>query len=205
MEGNPCFKGMTIMSRTIGFVGVGRMGANMARCLKSHGFPVTAVYDAYREGADKLATEIAAKACGTLADVTAAAEVVFTVVTDDAAQLGIFAETCDSLLIGAQGRTFVNCATVSPATHAEVEKRARKAGACSLEACMASSIDQALAGTLYLMCGGERAVFDSVREILLPLSDDGKLLRYIGTTGQAAEVKSGSPKVSDSPPRWGWT
>ena len=166
------------------------MGANMARRLKSQGFDVMAVYDRHRDGAEKLAAEIGVKACDTLAAVTAAAEVIFTVVTDDAAQLGIFAETCDSLLIGAQGRTFVNCATVSPATHAEVEKRARKAGACSLEACMASSIDQALAGTLYLMCGGKRAVFDSVRDILIPLSDDGKLLRYIGGTGQAAQVKA---------------
>ena len=139
------------------------MGANMARRLKSQDFPVTAVYDTYREGAEKLAAEIGATACDTLAAVTAAAEIIITVVTDDAAQLDVFAETGDSLLIGAQGRTFINCATISPATHLEVERRAGKAGAHSLEACMASSINQALAGTLYLMCGGEKAVFESVQ------------------------------------------
>jgi len=178
------------MKRTIAFVGVGRMGANMARRLKSQGFPVTAVQDARPESAEKLAAEIGAKACDTLAAVTAAAEVIITVVTDDAAQLGLFAGTGDSLLPGAQGRTFINCATLSPATHLEVEKRAEKAGAHSLEACMASSINQALAGTLYLMCGGKKAVFDSVRDVLIPLSDEGKLLRYIGATGQAAQVKA---------------
>ena len=41
----------------------------------------------------------------------------------------------------------------------EVERRAKKAGAVSLEGCMASSIPQARNGTLYLMCGGDRAVF----------------------------------------------
>ena len=39
----------------IGFVGVGRMGANMARRLKDRGFHVTAVYDVNRAAATKLA------------------------------------------------------------------------------------------------------------------------------------------------------
>jgi len=55
---------------------------------------------------------------------------------------------------------------------------------------MASSINQALAGTLYLMCGGKKEVFESLQDVLVPLSDDGKLLRYIGGTGQAAQVKA---------------
>jgi len=166
------------------------MGANMARRLKSQGFGITAVYDTYRDGAKKLAEEIGTKACETLTEITAAADVIFTVVTDDAAQLGVFAETGDSLLAGARGKTFINCATVSPAAHLEVEKRAEKVGAKSLEACMASSINQALEGTLYLMCGGKKAVFDGVQDVLVPLSDNGKLLRYIGATGQAAQVKA---------------
>jgi 3-hydroxyisobutyrate dehydrogenase len=166
------------------------MGANMARRLASQGFPVAAVYDVHRESAEKLAAEIGAKAVGTLAEVTASAEIIFTVVTDDAAQLGVFAESGDTLLTGAQGRTFINCATISPATHIEIEQRAARAGAQTLEACMASSINQALAGTLYLMCGGKESVFQSARDILIPLSDDGKLLRYIGAAGQAAQVKA---------------
>ncbi|MCX6969177.1 MAG: NAD(P)-dependent oxidoreductase [Verrucomicrobia bacterium] len=178
------------MSKSIAFVGVGRMGANMARRLKSQGFAVTAVYDSHRPGAETLAAEIGAKAPATLAEITAAADIIITVVTDDAAQLGIFSETGDSLLAGAGGKTFINCATVSPATHREIEKRAEQAGAHSLEACMASSITQALNGTLYLMAGGKKAVFDSVQDVLLPLSDDGKLLRYIGTSGQAAQLKA---------------
>ncbi|MEX1119501.1 MAG: NAD(P)-dependent oxidoreductase [Terrimicrobiaceae bacterium] len=178
------------MTQTIAIVGVGRMGANMARRLKSLNFSVTAVYDSYRESAESLAREIGAKAPATLAEITAAADVIFTVVTDDAAQLAVFAESGDSLLVGAAGKTFINCATVSPSTHREIEKRCEAIGAHSLEACMASSITQALNGTLYLMAGGKRGVFDSVQGILIPLSDEGKLLRYIGTAGQAAQVKA---------------
>ena len=46
------------MSEKIGFVGVGRMGANMARRLKDVGYAVTAVYDVRRAAADDLGNEI---------------------------------------------------------------------------------------------------------------------------------------------------
>ena len=178
------------MSKKIGFVGVGRMGANMARRLKECGYKVTAVYDVNRKGAAEVAAEIGAEACTKLARVTELSDVVITVVTDDKAQLAIFTGKKDSLLIGAKGRAFINCATISPKTHVQVEKLAKKAGAASLEACMASSINQALAGTLYLMCGGEKGVFDKLKPLLTTLSDEGKLLRYIGKAGQAAQVKA---------------
>jgi 3-hydroxyisobutyrate dehydrogenase len=178
------------MPEKIGFVGVGRMGANMARRLKECGYPVTAVYDLNTGAALDLAAELGAEACTRLARVTELSDIVITVVTDDKAMRKIFAAKGDSLLSGAKGRVFINCATISPEVHVEVEKLAKKAKAGSLEACMASSINQARNGTLYLMCGGNRATFDKVKDILVKLSDDGKLLRYIGTAGKAAQVKA---------------
>jgi len=174
-------------SERIAFVGVGRMGANMARRLKDCGYAVTAVYDVHTAGADALATEIGAKSARTLAEVTAAADVIITVVTDDAAQVGVFAEKGDSLLTGARGKVFINCATITPATHVEVERRAKAVGAETLEGCMASSIPQARNGTLYLICGGEAASFERVKPILEKLST---ALRHIGSTGKAAQVKA---------------
>ena len=171
----------------IAFVGVGRMGANMARRLKDVGYPVAAVYDVHASSASVLAEELGAQSVMSLAAVTAAADVIITVVTDDAAQLSVFAETGDSLLVGAKGKVFINCATISPKTHVEVERRALAAGANTLEACMASSIPQARAGTLYLMCAGEAAVFERVRPILEKLSS---ALRFVGRSGQAAQVKA---------------
>ena len=178
------------MDKNIAFVGLGRMGSNMVRRLKSQGFAITAVYDVRREVAFELAAEIGSKAPDTLGAVTVAADVIITVVTDDAAQLGLFASGGDSLLAGASGKTFINCATVSPSVHREIGIRCERVGARSLEACMASSITQALNGTLYLMCAGRREVFDRVADVLRPLSDGGKLLRYIGTSGQGAQMKA---------------
>ena len=176
--------------KRIGIVGLGRMGANMARRLKDQGHKVTAVYDVRGGVAAELAAELGCTASPTLAGVTAEADVIITVVTDDKAMNGIFAGKKDNLLRGAAGKIFVNCATVSPATHIAVGKLAKKARAATLEGCMASSINQARAGTLYLMCGGDRATFDRVTPILTDLSDGGKLLRYIGPAGSAAKVKA---------------
>lgn len=175
------------MKHKIGFVGLGRMGANMARRLKDCGCTVSAVYDANLQAAESLASELSAVPSNSLSDVTALSDIIITVVTDDRAMHSIFAETGDSLLKGAEGRTFINCATVSPSVHIEVEAAAKKAGAESLEACMASSITQAREGSLYLMLGGDKSVYEAVHPVLKHLSSS---MRYIGPTGQAARVKA---------------
>ena len=166
------------------------MGANMARRLKDCGYAVTAVYDMRPEAAEALAKELGCASPRKLAAVTAAADVILTVVTDDKAMDRIFSKKGDSLLVGAKGRIFINCATVSPAIHVDIEKRANRAKAESLEACMASSINQARNGTLYLMVGGKKPVFEEIKPLLVSLSDEGKLLRYIGRSGQAGQVKA---------------
>lgn len=163
------------------------MGANMVRRLHDCGHVVVAVYDRAPAAAAELAAELGTTAAASLAEVTAASDIVFTVVTDDAAQAAVFAETGDSLLLGASGKVFVNCATLSPAAHVEAARRARTVGADTLEACMASSIPQARNGSLYLMCAGERAVFDRVQSVLTHLAGS---LRYIGPAGTAAQVKA---------------
>ena len=172
----------------IGVVGVGRMGANIARHLNDEGFSVVSVYDAARDRATSLGEEIGAEATDQLARVTELADYIITVVTDDNAMRQIFSEDAeDSLLKGASGTTFINCATISPQMHVDVEQLAEKHGASSLEGCMASSITQAREGTLYLMCGGKEEVFNDAKPILDSMSVS---LRYIGDAGQAAQVKA---------------
>jgi len=171
----------------IGFVGVGRMGANMARRLKDRRFHVTAVYDTNRAVATSLAQELGCAASQDLSEVTAESEVIFTVVTDGDAMREIFAGSGDNLLINAGGKLFINCATISPHVHVDVEKFATKAGAQTLEACMASSITQAREGSLYLMCGGSEEAFRKAEPILKEL---GSTVLFIGKAGEAAKVKA---------------
>ncbi len=175
---------------TVGFVGVGRMGANMARRLHERGFQLTALYDSNPTAAADLAAELGAAHVTSLRDVTAGAAIIITVVSDDDAMRAIFdAGSADSLLApaAARGRLFINCATVSPAIHHAVQSLAELVGAQSLEACMASSITQAREGSLYLMCGGQPEAFARAQPVLAAL---GSEVRLIGGAGAAAQVKA---------------
>ena len=175
------------MNKTIAFVGVGRMGANMARRLKDLGYTITAVYDVNRPAATDLAAELDCVAPEKLHQVALAADVIFTVVTNDDAMRSIFLDQSDNLLIGAENKVFINCATVSPAIHREVYAAANAAGAHSLEASMASSISHAREGQLYLMLAGDESVYQQV----LPIIEDISInRRFVGGPGRAAEVKA---------------
>src|SRR5262249_7718840 len=145
---------------------------------------IGAVYDVNTAVAQTLAQELGCLAATKLQEVTKASDVVITVVTDDKAMKKIFN---GGLLSRAKGKIFVNCATITPEGHAWVEGKVEKAGAHSLEACMASSITQARQGSLYLMCGGKPEVFEQAKPVLEKLSSS---MRYIGPAGKAAEVKA---------------
>ena len=67
------------MPEKIGFVGVGRMGANMARRLKDVGYTIAAVYDVRADAAKELAQEVGAEATNKLARVTELSDVIITV------------------------------------------------------------------------------------------------------------------------------
>ena len=163
------------------------MGANMARHLKLDcDYEVTAVYDLNSEAAASLANELGAKVAENLTEVTAAADVIFTVVTNDEAMRRIFLGS-EGLFENADGKTFINCATLSPGIQREIYEAGKAAGAEVLEAAMASSISQAREGSLYLMIGGEESVFESNKKLLEDLSVN---LRYCGEAGKAAEVKA---------------
>src|SRR5213075_1560789 len=133
--------------------------------------------------AQSLAQELCCESCADLRQVTKLSDVVITVVTDDKAMKKIYS---GGLLSRAKGKLFINCATITPSVHVWVEGKAEKAGAQSLEGCMASSITQAREGTLYLMCGGKPEVFERAKPILEKLSSS---LRYVGPAGTAAQVK----------------
>ena len=168
-------------------MGVGRMGTNMARHLRDDGYTISAVYDIRRNVAEDLAKDLSCRSSETLAEVTEESDIIITAVTDDAAMREIYGESGESLLRAAEGKIFVNCATVSPDVHVEVEALAEANGAQSLEVCMASSITQARDGTLYLMCGGKEAVYAKIAPLLDSMS---ATKRFIGPAGTAAKLKA---------------
>ena len=155
--------------------------------LHEAGLHLAALYDLNHSAAQTLASELSINAVRTPAEVAATSSIVVTVISDDAAMRSIFSEHDPaSLLVHAKDRLFINCATLSPRVHHDIERLVTAQGGACLEACMASSITQARQGTLYLMCG-EPDVFAQARPLLEAL---GTTVRYIGPTGEAAKVKA---------------
>ena len=122
-----------------------------------------------------------------LSEVTAPSDVIFTVVTDDKAMRQIFAGAGDNLLVNARGKLFVNCATISPEVHIEVEKLAQQSRRGIARSCMASSITQAREGKLYLMCGGNE---DDVPESRTDFERACRSIALHRQGGEAAKVKA---------------
>ena len=178
---------MTSKDKKISFVGVGRMGANMARNLRDRGYDLGCVYDSNTEIAAELARELACSHAQSLSELSEKSDIVLTVVTDDAAMDAIFFDPGDNLFKGAKNTLFINCATLSPMVHLKLEAAAEEIGCHTLEGCMASSITQARDGTLYLMIGGKREVFENAKDLLEDLSVS---LRFVGEAGKAAQVKA---------------
>jgi 3-hydroxyisobutyrate dehydrogenase len=173
-------------SPRIGFVGVGRMGANMARRLKEVGYVVSTVFDTNQKIAAELAAELSCSGAKSVSEVSRDAEAVFTVVTDDAAMRAIYFGP-DNLFTYAAGRLFVNCATISPSVHREVAHKGAELGAKVLEAPMASSVTHAREGKLFMMLAGSSEAVASAEPILKDLT---LKTRYIGEAGKAAELKA---------------
>ena len=175
------------MNQKIGFVGIGRMGANMARNLKDKGYEISSVNDVNKDAAAELSQELGCEHAETLAQVTESSDIIFTVVTNDKAMRSIYFSESDNLLTNAEGKTFINCATLSPGIQKEVADAAEALGAGVLEGCMASSIPQAREGKLYLMIGGKEEIFNSMKPVLEDMSIN---LKHIGEIGKAAQVKA---------------
>ena len=172
----------------VGVVGIGRMGANMARRLKDEGYILTAVYDSEPSKRTSLGNELRCEAAATPTRVAECSDTILTVISDDAGMRHIFSpQRSDSLLTYAQGRLFINCATLSPQVHRDIETLLEQHGGHSLEACMAGSITQARNGTLYLMCGGKVEAFERAQLLLASL---GSSIRHISGAGEAAKVKA---------------
>jgi 3-hydroxyisobutyrate dehydrogenase-like beta-hydroxyacid dehydrogenase len=119
-------------------------------------------------------------------EVAAAAEVVFSMVTDDAAVRAITSGP-DGILAGlARGKVYIDMSTISPQTTREVSEQVRAAGAEMLDAPVSGSIPQAENGTLAIMIGGEEHAFRVAEPLLREV---GQTVTHVGTNGQGLLLK----------------
>jgi 3-hydroxyisobutyrate dehydrogenase-like beta-hydroxyacid dehydrogenase len=168
----------------IGFVGLGAMGGRIAGRLIAAGHQVYGTNRTKARAAPLV--ERGLVWCDTPRAVAEAADVVFSMVTDDAA-LEAIASGSDGVLAGlGSGKVWVDMSTVSPAASAALPDRVRALGAAMLDAPVSGSVHEAEGGGLTIMVGGDEAAFANVEPVLREL---GSIVRRIGTNGQGVRLK----------------
>ena len=168
----------------LGFVGLGVMGGNMVNRLLSKGHSVTG-YNRTRAKAEWLIGRGMRWADSPRA-VCAAADIVFSMVTNSAA-LNMIAEGPDGLLAGlAPGKTLIDMSTVSPTVSRALAQKVREKGADLVDAPVSGSVITLQEGKLSVMVGGRRETFDRVKPVL---DDIGPKVTHVGENGQALVMK----------------
>ena len=168
----------------VGFVGLGTMGSRIAGRLLASGHEVHATNRTIAKAQPLIDRGLRWQP--TPREVAAAADVVFSMVSDDAA-LDAITGGPDGILAGlAPGKVYVDMSTVSPDASIAVAERARATGARMLDAPVSGSVPQAETGTLTIMVGGDEAAFRRVEPLLREL---GQSVTRVGDNGQGLLLK----------------
>lgn len=169
----------------VALVGTGRMGSAMARCLARAGLPLV-VHNRTRDRAEALAAELGARVAATPAEAASGADVVLTMLADDAAVRSVY-DGAEGLLAGAdRGTVLADLSTVTPDTLRAFDAAARSAGVGLLDAPVSGSVTTAEAGQLTLMVGGAAEDLERARPALEPLA---KAIVHVGPLGSGAAMK----------------
>jgi len=169
---------------TVGVVGLGTMGSRIAGRLLDAGHRVHATNRT--KGKAQPLMERGLVWQDTPRAVAAASDVVFSMVTDDAALDGVTGGP-DGILAGlAPGTVYVDMSSVSPQASVSVAERVRRLGAWMLDAPVSGSVPQAEQGALAIMVGGDRAAFDRVEPLLAQL---GRPVTHVGGNGHGVLLK----------------
>ena len=168
--------------RTVGFVGLGAMGAHMVARLIDAGHHV-AVFDTRAEA---MAPHVArgARACESAGAVADAADTVLVSLPTP----GIVRAVAGELAHGDTIEAFVDLSTTGPEVAAEVAATLSAAGVACLDAPVSGGVAGAQAGTLTIMAAGDEALFDSLRPLLETLGRNVVLVGAEPGQGQLAKV-----------------
>jgi 3-hydroxyisobutyrate dehydrogenase-like beta-hydroxyacid dehydrogenase len=168
---------------SIGFVGLGNMGGNMAARLLAAGYSVSG-WQPTREHAEQLIEQGLEWRASPRA-VAEGAEIVVTSLPDDTV-LEEVATRADGILAGlGEDGVWIDMSTVSPRKSRELAARVRERGAWMLDAPVSGSVPQVQAGTLTIMVGGDEGAYRRVEQLLGELGTPN----YVGDNGQGLALK----------------
>ena len=169
----------------IGFVGLGTMGAPMARRLLAAGYELT-VHNRTRSREEPLAAAGARRAASPKA-AAEGADVVFTMVSDTPDVQAVVLGEQGVALGMRKGSVLVDMSTISPATTRRIATAALEHGVDMLDAPVSGGSEGAEKGTLSIMVGGEAAALAKVLPVLQHL---GSTITHVGSSGAGQVAKA---------------
>ena len=176
------------MADSVGFIGLGIMGAPMVRNLLNAGFAVT-VWNRTVARSEE-AAEHGAIIGESPSDVAARSDVVITCVTatDDVAAVLVGGDDAPSpVLEGVRsGSVVIDMSTISPAATREFAAQLAERGVQLLDAPISGGEQGAVNGTLSIMLGGDADALERVRPILEAM---GSQITHCGPSGSGQTVK----------------
>ncbi len=170
--------------KKVGFIGLGLMGGPMAANVARAGFPLT-VYNRTPGKAAPL-QELGATVAGSPREVALSSEVIITMLSDAGAVAGTLHGE-DGVLAGAQpGMVLIDMSTIAPEQSCHIADEIAAYGLKMLDAPVFGSTGPAKEGTLTIVVGGDRDVFEAQRDVLSAM---GKALHYLGPQGSGTLIK----------------
>src|SRR3984893_16922937 len=168
----------------LGFVGLGAMGGRVTKRLLDAGHTVTG-YNRTKSKAQWL-LDAGMRWGESPRAVAESVDVVFTMVTNTTALHEVF-NGPDGILAGlGKGTIFIDMSTVSPAASRHLASQVAEKGAHMLDSPVSGTVITLEQGNLSLMVGGDEAIFERVKPVLL---DIGPRVNYVGKNGQAVLMK----------------
>jgi 3-hydroxyisobutyrate dehydrogenase-like beta-hydroxyacid dehydrogenase len=168
----------------LGFIGLGHLGAPMARRLLSAGFPMV-VYN--RDGSKtKALSAIGAQVASGPGKLAAEVDVVLSCVADGTAVEAVYLGAGGVLRNARPGTLIIEMSTVAPETSRKLYRVARELRISVLDVAVSGSTPTAEAGMLTLLGGGERQDFDSAEAIFAAIA---KQWFYMGPSGSGVATK----------------
>jgi len=166
-----------------GFVGLGAMGAHMARNLHRAGL-LTGVWNRTSGKATALAQELGCHAFASLAELAGNCEaVVICVSADD--DLRAVVDGLDPGL--SPNMVVIDCSTVGAGTAREMHDKLAAIGVGFLDCPVSGGVEGARTASLAIMAGGDEAVFARALPLLEKM---GKTIAYFGSSGAGQAAKA---------------
>ena len=166
-----------------GFLGLGAMGAHMARNLHRAGL-LQGVWNRTTARSEALAAELGCQAAPTPAALAQACEVLVLCVAADQDVLEVIAAMRPGLRAG---QLVIDCSTVSAATALQAAATLQELDVQFLDCPVSGGVEGARDGTLAMMCGGDAAAFARAQPVLAVL---GRTITHFGGSGSGQAAKA---------------